>query len=220
MVFILTWLVLGAAAILLASHAPTFVKDAVPDFIKNAYYVATNRFAGKLGSESDWKLLEQSRWIADGSDQAPRVVYVFTDLNCPYCEQFWVDARPWVNAGKVQLRHVVVGILSPSSPGKAAALLVAPDPSAALADFESHTETAASQALPTGRSSSRGSSGVLTPLQVIPPEIQSQLDSNRTLMKTDGLSGTPAVVWRNKREEVRMRAGAPNAALAEILGPL
>lgn len=62
---------------------------------------------------------------------APRIVYVFTHPNCPFCAKLWLDARPWVDGGKVQLRHVLVGILGPTSAGKAAALLTAKDPSAA-----------------------------------------------------------------------------------------
>jgi thiol:disulfide interchange protein DsbG len=41
---------------------------------------------------------------------------------------FWEQARPWVKAGKVQLRHIMVGIIREDSPGKSAALLAAKDP--------------------------------------------------------------------------------------------
>ena len=71
-----------------------------------------------------------ARWIADGRESAPRTV--FTDPNCPYCNKLWADARPCVDAGKRQLRHVMVGILTPTSAGKAAALLGAKDPAAAM----------------------------------------------------------------------------------------
>ena len=60
-------------------------------------------------------------WIADGRDDAPRKVYVFMDANCKYCTKFWSDARPWVDSGKVQLRHVMVAVIAPTSAGKAAA---------------------------------------------------------------------------------------------------
>ena len=49
---------------------------------------------------------------------APGTVYVFTDPNCPYCSKFWADARPWVDSGAVVLRHVMVGILTPTSAGR------------------------------------------------------------------------------------------------------
>jgi thiol:disulfide interchange protein DsbG len=94
-------------------------------------------------------LLQNSSWIADGSIGARRVVYVFTDPNCPYCNKFWAEARPWVQAGK-QLRHVIVGILTPESPGKAAALLSAPNPAVALAAYEGGQVEATAQALASG----------------------------------------------------------------------
>ncbi|VVP33115.1 Thiol:disulfide interchange protein DsbG [Pseudomonas fluorescens] len=76
--------------------------------------------------------LERSTWIADGSSEAPRIIYMFSDPNCPYCTMFWKQARPWVEAGDVQIRHVVVGILRQDSVEKAAALLNAKDQQAAL----------------------------------------------------------------------------------------
>jgi thiol:disulfide interchange protein DsbG len=58
-----------------------------------------------------WAKFETSNWIGDGKKDAPRVVYLFSDPNCPYCNMFWEQARPWVKAGKVQLRHIMVGII-------------------------------------------------------------------------------------------------------------
>src|SRR2546429_3515415 len=48
------------------------------------------------------------------------------------CHKFWEAARPWVDAGKVQLRHILVGVIRDDSPAKAAAILQAPDRAAAL----------------------------------------------------------------------------------------
>ena len=83
-------------------------------------------------ADADWGQLEKSHRIAGGRESAPRTVYVFTEPKGPYCNKLWADARPWVDAGKLQLRHVMVGILTPTSAGKAAALLDAKDPAAAL----------------------------------------------------------------------------------------
>ena len=68
-----------------------------------------------------WAKMENSSWIQDGDKNAPRTVYLFSDPNCPYCNMFWEQARPWVKAGKVQLRHVMVGVIREDSPAKAAA---------------------------------------------------------------------------------------------------
>ena len=77
-----------------------------------------NRLVSKPMTEKIWKQLEGSTWIADGAKNAPRVIYTFTDPNCPYCNKFWNDARPWVRAGKVQVRHIMVAILGPRWPPK------------------------------------------------------------------------------------------------------
>ena len=69
-----------------------------------------------------WTKLEASAWVRDGKADAPRVVYTFSDANCPYCHKFWEAARPWVDAGKVQLRHIMVGVIREDSPAKAAAI--------------------------------------------------------------------------------------------------
>ena len=61
-----------------------------------------------------WDDLESARWIADGKPEAPRIAYVFTDPNCPYCNQLWRETRPLVQAGQLQLRHILVGMLRPA----------------------------------------------------------------------------------------------------------
>lgn len=77
---------------------------------------ALARLVAKPMADSAAKQLEAASWILDGSKNAPKVVYVFTDANCPYCHHFWQAARPWVESGKVQLRHIMA---SPSSGARA-----------------------------------------------------------------------------------------------------
>ena len=96
---------------------------------------ATSRQAA-ASAPVTWDELEHAGWIADGRDDAPRKIYVFLDPNCPYCTKFWSDARPWVDSGKVQLRHVMVAVISQSSAGKAATLMTDPDPVRRLAAYE------------------------------------------------------------------------------------
>lgn len=162
-----------------------------------------DRLVSKPIADKTWKLLDSSTWIADGNKNAPRVVYTFTDPNCPYCNKFWNDARPWVKAGKVQLRHVMVGILGPTSPGKAAALLTAKDPQAALTQHELQR-----------------ASGGLKPLSSIPAEIRVKLDANQKLMQQLGSSATPTIFYKDASGKLQMVQGAPSAEkLANVLGP-
>jgi len=150
-----------------------------------------------------WKQLEKSTWIADGSNSAPRIVYVFTDPNCPYCNKFWNDARPWVKAGKVQLRDIVVAILAPTSAGKAAALLSAKDPQAALTRHEQQY-----------------ANGGVKPLDRISAQISAQLDANQNLMQQLGSSATPTIFYKDASGNLQKVEGAPQAQmLAKIFGP-
>jgi thiol:disulfide interchange protein DsbG len=164
-----------------------------------------------------WAQLERSRWVLDGSSKAPRVVYVFTDPNCPFCNKFWGDSRPWVESGKVQLRHILLGILSPTSAGKSAAILTDSNPSLRLENHERGQMAAGARILASGHPSAMGESA-LKPLTDIPAAIETQLTSNAQMMQSFGLGGTPGLVWKDAHGKIQMRAGAP-VALQEILGP-
>lgn len=150
-----------------------------------------------------WAKMEKTSWIADGKSSATRTVYLFSDPNCPYCNMFWEQARPWVDSGKVQLRHIMVGIIREDSPAKSAALLSAKNPEQALHNHEK-----------AGKASS------LKALDKIPAEIQAKLDSNMALMEELGLSATPAIFYMDKDGELQQQQGAPSPEmLVEILGP-
>ena len=169
-------------------------------------------------TEGAWSKLESSHWIEDGKKDAPRTVYVFTDPNCPYCNKFWADARPWVDSGKVVLRHVMVGILTPTSAGKAAALLAAKDPAAALSAYERGHMEQNGKSIASGRVRPLADAG-LKPLEDIPADIERKLTANHRLMASLGLQATPAMVWRDANGAVQMRTGAPPSEIPAILGP-
>lgn len=150
-----------------------------------------------------WKQLDKSTWIPDGSNSAPRIVYAFTDPNCPYCNKFWNDARPWVKAGKVQVRNVIVAILTPTSAGKAAALLSAKDPQAALTRHEQQY-----------------ANGGIKPLDHISAHIHAQLDANQNLMQQLGSTATPTIFYKDASGNLQQIEGAPSAQmLVKIFGP-
>lgn len=149
-----------------------------------------------------WGNLEHSNWIADGSKTAPRVVYLFSDPNCPYCNMFWEQARPWVDSGKVQLRHIMVGIISETSPAKAAALLADKSPETAL---QAHEKA--------------GKSSTLKPLADIPKSIKTKLDENQQLMTNLGISATPSIFYLDAQGHMQQQQGVPRPAdLEKILG--
>ncbi|MDT3528774.1 thiol:disulfide interchange protein DsbG [Stenotrophomonas pavanii] len=150
-----------------------------------------------------WAKLDASAWVRDGKADAPRVVYTFSDANCPYCHKFWEAARPWVDAGKVQLRHIMVGVIREDSPAKAAAILSARDPSAALLENEHEFDRGGIKALPS-----------------ISREIAGKLDANQVLMIEMGFQGTPGILFQDAQGQVQRRAGLPQGTdLQTVLGP-
>lgn len=149
-----------------------------------------------------WAKLDKTAWIADGKADAPRVVYLFSDPNCPYCNMFWQQARPWVDSGKVQLRHIMVGIIRADSPAKSAALLASADPQKALQAHES-----------------AGKASTLKPLAKIPAQVQAKLDANLALMEELELSATPAIFYLDDKGQLQTQQGAPRPEmLGKILG--
>jgi hypothetical protein len=79
--------------------------------------------AHQLALEQVLHATKGATWIAEGN--GPRLVYIFFDPNCPFCHKLYQEARPWVGRDGLQLRWIPVGILMPSSAGKAAAILEA-----------------------------------------------------------------------------------------------
>lgn len=147
-----------------------------------------------------WAKLDKTSWIADGKADAPRIVYMFSDPNCPYCNLFWQQARPWVESGKVQLRHIMVGIIREDSPAKSAALLASNDPQSALQQHEK-----------------AGKASTLKGLPSIPAEVQAKLDANMALMDELGLSATPAIFYLDDNQQLQQQQGAP---APEMLGKI
>ncbi len=205
------WLLLAAAV------GPAFAQPRPDVAGVDLTSAALHKAVATSMTDGVWRQLAASHWIADGRDGAP-TVYVFTDPNCPYCNQLWADARPWVDAGKVQLRHVIVGILTPTSAGKAAALLASKDPVALFAAYEGGNAPATGRALAGGRPRPLGD-GVLKPLASIAPAQQAQLAQNEHLMASLGLQATPAIAWRDAGGALKLRQGLPEGGLATILGP-
>ena len=150
-----------------------------------------------------WAQLESAKWVQDGKADAPRIIYAFSDANCPYCHKFWEAARPWVEAGKVQLRHVLVGVIKEDSPAKAAAILGAKDASAAFAENERNFDR-----------------GGIKPAKNTPDDVLETLEAHKMLMFSMGFRGTPGIAVRERDGQVKKFNGMPQGGdLAEVLGP-
>lgn len=150
-----------------------------------------------------WSALASSRWVGDGSADAKKILYLFSDPNCVYCYRFWKASRPWVKSGKVQVRYILVGILGSDSIAKAATILASSSPVVALAAHE--------------RSYPKGG---ITPSQRVSAAARRQLERNRALLRELGFQGVPGIVARDDQQQVQLWPGLPaDADLPELLGP-
>lgn len=153
--------------------------------------------------ESAWPELEDSHWVRDGDKNADTVIYTFTDPNCPYCYRFRQQAEPWIEAGKVQLRHIMVGILKEDSLTKAATILGSENPEAAMHEHQTSFEQGGIEV-----DRKRVSAAHL------------KVKANNSLMQEMGLQATPSTLYRGKDGKITMVQGLPNPqALKRMMGP-
>ncbi len=151
--------------------------------------------------KAEWRELEQSTWIAEGATKPNRIVYVFTDTECPYCHRLWQESQPLLKDSKTQVRHIIVAVISAKSAPRAAAILASKDRSAALLKHENDF----------GHSPFPDSGKVSA-------EAGRALTANGNLMQKLGIFGTPALVYQDADGKVRVQSGVPDpATLRRIL---
>ena len=139
---------------------------------------------------ASWAELAKASWIAEGATHPKRIVYVFTDTECPYCHKLWAATQPLLAGGDVQVRHVMVAVIAPQSRNRAAAILDAANPQAALHQHES----------------TFGHSTV-APEPSVPAATASRIDANNALMEKLGIQGTPATLYKDAAGKVRILQG-------------
>ncbi|OBS08613.1 thioredoxin fold domain-containing protein [Acidihalobacter prosperus] len=144
-----------------------------------------------------------SHWIAEG--HGDRIIYVIFDPNCPYCHLVYVDSQAYLK--HYQFRWVPVAILTPTSPGKAAAMLEAHDRNAALKENEHRFVR------------ERGKLGGLKPLARMSAKTRRELEVNKALLTKTGMEVVPPIVFLNKHGKAEVIKGAPGkSAFPTMLG--
>jgi thiol:disulfide interchange protein DsbG len=147
--------------------------------------------------------LERATWIRDvHTKPSARAVYVFADPECSYCNQLWTHIRASKGQG-AEVRYILVGVITPQSPTKAAAILESSDPSQALAEHEAHF-----------------AKGGIKPAAKLSDASNETLSIHSSLMEALGIPATPAVVYQDGKGETHVFFGLPSAQeLKEILAP-
>lgn len=145
--------------------------------------------------------LDRAKWIASGSKSAERVVYVFTDPECPFCNDLWKALRT-ARAPDVQIRYLLVAVIDADSRGKDAAILESKDPAATLEKQEHAYDH-----------------GGIPPKPAVQPQTSEAISANEALMAALQIYGTPGLVFLDEHNQLKVFAGMPDAAqLRSIVG--
>jgi len=139
--------------------------------------------------------LEKSTFIAEGAQKSPKAtVYVFFDPNCPFCHFAWKGFQAYEAAG-LQVRWIPVAYLMETSTGKAAAILQAKDRLAAFTENEQKYVL-------------KNHEGGIKPAKPSAASLK-VLQANSELMHQLGITGTPAIVWKDAQGKIQMKPGMP-----------
>lgn len=154
------------------------------------------RYIPHPGRRKLFAQLGHTPFVAEGRRRAPvSVLYALFDPNCPYCHLAWKALQPYEKAG-LQVRWVPVAYIKPSSVGKAAAILEAKDPLAAFRKNELGYDM-------------RTHDGGIAPFAKPSAAARHQLLADNRIMQKLGASGTPALVWKDRRGKVQLKVGMP-----------
>jgi thiol:disulfide interchange protein DsbG len=149
--------------------------------------------------------LEKTDAVVEGAKEPKRVLYVFWDANCYYCNLTWKALQYYEKAG-LQVRWVPVAYQKDNSAALAAAVMGAKDRAAALRENET-------------RYRPKSYDGGIKAAAKVPADLAIELEENMTLMGRFGMSGTPALVWKDAKGNVRTNLGLPPLSkLPEITG--
>ena len=115
-------------------------------------------------------------------------ITAFVDPNCIFCHKFYEEAKPLIEAGKLRVRYVVVAFLKPNSMPKAAAILGAADPAAAMAKNEKGFDAVTEE-------------GGIAPAQNPAAATLSAVENNTKLLSESGEMATPTLIYCNSKGE-------------------
>lgn len=149
----------------------------------------------RLG-DKQWQQLADASWVAEGAADADRVVYAFMDPDCPYCHQFWKASQKWVkDDGNVQVRNIMVAVITPESMPRAAGILGADDPTAAWRNNETQYDADERPAAPSDP----------------PAAAKQKVRKNNVLMQQLGFHGTPAIIYKDADGDIHSINGMPRS---------
>lgn len=134
------------------------------------------------GAAENFATLEQTKSYVWGKADAPKELWILFDPNCIYCHKTYDALKPAVETGKVKVHIIQAGFLKESSLGKAAAIMAAKDPSAALAEDEDKFDESHEEGGIKGDTSNA--------------DAVAAVQANNAWMQAQGISGTPYLLYK------------------------
>ncbi len=166
---------------------------AIALFLSGPAAQASLHFRGR-SPEAVWRTIHhRAHAIVQGGGS--RRLYVFVDPNCPFCHTLFEQLQPLIGPRHLRVYWIVTGFLRASSAGKAAAILGAHRPLAALKRNE------------TGFRPGRHGGGI-APVPVRGGAARALAVNNRLLTLT-GPELVPTLVYRNRAGAIVIHQGVP-----------
>ena len=190
----------GWAVLLFALAAATVFRQAVAADRHPGAYAGPTVTERRSSLYAVFHKLNQAKWVREGN--SARIMYVFFDPNCPYCHYLYSLSQQFVRAGEVEVRWIPVGLLEPSSEGKAAAILESKNEQAALARNED-------------RYHRPGGGGIEETLPSKASKIQ--LGKNLSLFHQVGPDVVPLIMWEDRNGRIGVQAGTVDRATFDYL---
>lgn len=119
------------------------------------------------------------------------ILTAFFEPYCGYCNQLFEKLSPKIDAGELRVRFIMVGFLAEDSLARAADIVNAADPYAALKTWEATKDKSKVKA------------------STASEEQKSKILQNNMTMNKSGQSGTPALVFCDKNGDIQISGGMP-----------
>ncbi|MBE0508255.1 MAG: hypothetical protein IBX50_16320 [Marinospirillum sp.] len=161
----------------------------------------------------DWDRLEETNYIAMGSADPKRIVYITHDAFCPHCNRLWQDKEDIGIPEGTQVRLIPVGFLSQQSSDLSAYWLGLQGKGGdALASLRKHEKLRA-------EGKALGIHDLISPNDITPEGVEKNRNNVSRLISFNA-RGTPTLFFKDSEGNSRMLPGRPRdkAMLMEILG--
>jgi thiol:disulfide interchange protein DsbG len=143
---------------------------------------------------SAFKTIGKTSWFLQGSAKAPHQFYVIADPNCLFCHRLYSAMQPYIKSGQLAVRWIVIGIIKPSSRGKALTILGSKSPVAALVQNEKNFNEATEE-------------GSISATQKASLEATAALQKNTAFALNNHFNATPVVLYKTEHGIKRMNMG-------------